>query len=118
MNSIGKFLKKLRIEHGELLFDMAQRLHVSSAFLSAVENDKRSAPPSWIDTLTAEYDLTPIQQNELTEAVNESIKQIRLDVGHVKANKRNCALAFARNFDSFSDEDIQEILAVLDKRRS
>lgn len=118
MKKLGKLLKTIRIERGELLFDMAQRLHVSSAFLSAVENDKRSAPASWIDILTAEYNLSPIQQHELTEAVNESIKQVRLDVSSVSPNKRNCALAFARNFDDFTDDEIREILSVMGRRRS
>ena len=44
MNRLGRFLKKLRIENGEVLFDMAQRLGVSPAFLSAVENDRKVAP--------------------------------------------------------------------------
>lgn len=117
MNKIGRFLKTLRIQHGELLYDMAKRLHVSSAFLSAVENDKRSAPSSWVDTLTAEYHLTTDQYQELIDAVNDSVKQVRLNVGNVSSSKRDCALTFARNFDAFNDEDIQEILAAMNRRK-
>ena len=41
LTSIGRFLRKLRIDHGEILKDMADALGVSSAFLSAVENGKK-----------------------------------------------------------------------------
>lgn len=116
MNRLGIFLRKLRIEHNEVLLDMAQRLQVSAAFLSAVENDRRSAPPSWVDIITAEYHLGLAQQQELAEAVAESVKQIRVDVGTVSTSKRNCALAFARSFDDLSDDDIQALMAFLERR--
>ena len=38
--SLGRFLKKLRLENEEHLYDMAVKLKVSSAFLSKVENGK------------------------------------------------------------------------------
>ena len=116
MNRLGKFLRKLRIEHNEVLLDMAQRLQVSAAFLSAVENDRRSAPPSWVDIITTEYYLEFTQQQELTEAVAESLKQIRVDVGNASPGKRNCALAFARSFDDLSDDDIQGLMTFLERR--
>ena len=37
VNNFGKFCRKLRIDKGELLYDMATKLEVSSAFLSKVE---------------------------------------------------------------------------------
>ena len=42
LTSFGKFCRKLRINNGELLYDMAEKLDVSSAFLSKVENGKRN----------------------------------------------------------------------------
>ena len=118
MSRLGVFLRKLRIEHGEVLMDMAQKLHVSSAFLSAVETDRKSAPLTWVDVIAEEYDLNAKQRAELREGVNESIKQVRLDVGESPANRRDCALAFARRFDSLSDQDVQMLMELLEKRRN
>ena len=118
MNRLGVFLRKLRIEHGEVLMDMAQKLHVSPAFLSAVENDRKSAPLAWVDVIAKEYNLDAKQQAELKIGVNESIKQIRLDIGESSSNRRDCALAFARRFDSLSDQDVQMLMELLEKRRS
>ena len=47
---IGKFLRKLRIDTGEILKDMAEKLHVSPSFLSAVENGKKKMPSTWNST--------------------------------------------------------------------
>lgn len=117
MNQLGIFLRKLRIDHSEVLFDMAQKLNVSSAFLSSVENNRRSAPLAWIDILTSEYNLDESQQTELTEAVSESIKQIRMDVADVSPNKKEFALAFARTFDDLSEEDVNKLMSCLGKGR-
>lgn len=42
ITELGIFCRKLRIEYGERLSDMAQKLGVSSAFLSKVENGKKT----------------------------------------------------------------------------
>ena len=116
MSRLGVFLKKLRIERGEILYDMATRLGVSPAFLSAVENSKRSAPATWLDIISVEYSLSEAQYRELADIISESIRQIRLDVSQVDTQKRNCALTFARNFDDFSDEEIRNLMAIMEKR--
>ena len=36
--NLGKFLRKLRIDHDEYLKDMAQKLNISISYLSAIEN--------------------------------------------------------------------------------
>lgn len=118
MTRLGKLLRKLRIDHDELLLSMAQKLGVSSAFLSSVENGKRSAPASWVDTLTKEYSLTLDAQKEFEEAIAESVKQIRIDVNNVDLDIKNCALAFARSFDKLAEEDLQRIMEIINKRRN
>ena len=47
LTSIGRFLKKLRIDRGEILKDMAEKLDVTVSFLSAVENGKKHMPSAW-----------------------------------------------------------------------
>ena len=41
LTSLGRFLRKLRIDRGEILKNMAEKLEVTSSFLSAVENGKK-----------------------------------------------------------------------------
>ena len=47
LSRFGIFCRKLRLEKGELLYDMANALNVSSAFLSKIENGKGKPPTEW-----------------------------------------------------------------------
>ena len=47
LTEFGKFSRKLRIDNGELLKDMAIKLNVTVSYLSAVEIGKRNIPEKW-----------------------------------------------------------------------
>ena len=49
LSPFGKFCRKLRLERGELLLDMAKKLQVQSSYLSSVEVGRKSVPESWKD---------------------------------------------------------------------
>ena len=80
LTSVGRFLRKIRIDKGEILRDMAIKLDVSSAFLSAVENGKKKVPEAWLPELEAMYSLTAEQMGELRDAIAESSDTIVLNV--------------------------------------
>ena len=42
LTEFGKFVRKLRIDNGTVLGEMAKSIAVSSAYLSAVENGKKN----------------------------------------------------------------------------
>lgn len=118
MTSLGRFLRKLRIDHDEILFDMAKRLGVSPSFLSAVENGKKTPPVGWFDQLTVQYNLDPSQQNELRNALNDVVSQIRLNISKQTAEKRDLVLAFARRFESLSNEEADAVLKILNRHNN
>ena len=49
ITAFGKFLRNLRMDIGELLLQMAEKLDVSPAFLSGVENGKRKIPSDRVE---------------------------------------------------------------------
>lgn len=48
LTDLGRLLRKIRIDHGEILKDMANRFGVTASYLSAVENGKRAVPEAWV----------------------------------------------------------------------
>ncbi|WP_335333622.1 helix-turn-helix domain-containing protein [Candidatus Sodalis pierantonius] len=44
VSNLGKYLRKLRIDHDMTLRDMADCLGISAAYVSAIELGKRAAP--------------------------------------------------------------------------
>ncbi len=117
ITSVGKFLRKLRIDSGEVLRDMANNLGVSSAFLSAVENGKKKFPEAWNEKLTEIYKLTPNQVEEMKEAIIESTSIIKLNIENASQKNRDLAVKFARNFDSIDDETRDKIFNILSKSK-
>ncbi len=117
ITSVGRFLRKLRIDRGEILRDMANRLGVSSAFLSAVENGKKRVPDAWISKLEEYYLLTPEQMEELRTAIVESSDTIELHIQNASSVNRQFAVSFARQFDTLDDETAQKLFDILKKHK-
>lgn len=117
LTSIGRFLRKLRIDHGEILKDMAESLGVSSAFLSAVENGKKKMPGNWIEKLNALYSFTAEQAEELRVAVIDTNNAVELNLQNVTPGNRSLAISFAREFESLDDETSRKIFEILNRRK-
>lgn len=115
ITSVGKFLRKLRIDRGEILRDMATRLGVSSAFLSAVENGKKNVPEKWPAKLEELYCLSAEQMEELRNAIAESKDIVELNIRDTSDKNRQLAISFARQFDTLDSEIIDKLFDILQK---
>lgn len=117
LTSIGRFLRKLRIDNGEILRDMAEALGVSSAFLSAVENGKKKMPETWIQKLATIYSFTTKQVEELQAAVIDTNNAVELNLQNATSVNRALAISFAREFDSLDEETSRKIIEILKQYR-
>ena len=114
---VGRFLRKLRIDRGEILKTMAETLGVSSAFLSAVENGKKKFPDAQLEKMEDYYSLTVNQMEELKTAVIESSDVVELNMSNVSFENRQLAVSFARKFDSLDEETSRKIINILNKHQ-
>lgn len=112
---LGKFLRKLRIDQGELLRDMANKLDVSSAFLSSVENGKKKMPENWKTKILEVYQLNANKKNEFYEAVELSSNVIKLNIEGATESNQELAILFARHFVSLDYETTDQIKKILVK---
>lgn len=81
LNDFGKFIRDYRIQHGMILYNMAQDLEVGSAFLSGCECGTRKIPEDWIEKLPKLY-----------PSINKKLLQFLIKTENVKfmsKNKRN-----------------------------
>ena len=115
LTSIGKFLRKLRVDRGEILKDMAEKLNVTVSFLSAVENGKKHMPSTWIRIICNLYNLNEEQQKEFTTAIAETEEAIEMNLVNASIGRRELAVSFARRFNNISDAQVEEILSILSK---
>ena len=117
LTEFGKYLRRLRIDCEELLKDMADKLGVTSSYLSAVETGKRNIPDDWVEKICLIYKLDMIEREELQDAANNSVKTITMNVSEMAPQKRETALLFARRFNDvvFDDSAIEEIRKLLNR---
>ena len=110
VNNFGKFCRKLRIDRSELLYDMAKKLGVSSAFLSKVENGKKKPPKEWRELIIDLYDLNAKQIQQLDQYLYEAQNYDSIDISYMEDEDRMMMLSFARKFKDFDKNKLKKIL--------
>ncbi|MDC7289574.1 helix-turn-helix domain-containing protein [Blautia schinkii] len=110
VNNFGKFCRKLRIDKNELLYDMAAKLGVSSAFLSKVENGKKKPPQEWRNLLIEKYDLEGQKIRELDKCIFEAQNYNSIDMSGWKEDDRMMMLSFARKFSNLDKDILRQFL--------
>lgn len=117
LTEFGKYLRKLRIDRQEILKDMADKLHVSSAYLSAVETGKRRIPHKWVENISELYSLNAQDSYELQQAADNSTQNVTISLEGASAQRKDAVLSFARALDGLSDEELTKIMSSM-KRKS
>lgn len=115
LTNFGKTLRKIRIDHDELLKDMAARLNVTVAYLSAVENGNREVPDSWIETLADSYNLSSEEKKELQRYAYEDKDSLKINLQGIAVQEKELALAFARSLKSLSDDEMKTLTKFFDR---
>ena len=113
VTEVGRFLRKLRIDEGEIILNMAEKLGVSASFLSAVENGKKRMPSSWNSRICEIYKLNLEQKEEFTNAIarTEEVIEMKLSTSDIK--NKELAVSFARQFPDLDDEQTEQIKKIL-----
>ena len=117
LTQFGKELRKIRIENDQILKNMADKLNVTAAYLSAVENGNRKVPDSWINIIAKEYDLSDENVKNLQRLAYENRNDINVSFDNTNNQETNLALSFARKFKNLNDNQIEEIQKILDNTK-
>ena len=112
----GKELRKLRIDTDEVLVNMADKLHITSAYLSAIENGKRRVPKDFIEKLDKIYSLSEAQIKSLETALVDT--QNRLVISFPEECKDNdgfieTALLISKKFHKLDKRQLKEVKKIL-----
>ena len=119
MTQIAKFLRKLRIDCDESLGDMADRLDLSAAYLSAIENGKRNAPEEMGDRLFEAYGLSEEQKLEFSKILAESRQRLVIPLGglgqELFPERVDAAVVFAHELSHMNEAQLLEVKKFLQK---
>jgi HTH-type transcriptional regulator, competence development regulator len=112
ITKLGKELRKLRLERGITLFEMAETIGLSSSLLSSVETGKKPATKSLVAKLAEQYPEVQANRAVFDELGDETQKEVRFRLENEAPGAKELALVFARNFNSLASEDVQRLLEV------
>ncbi len=119
---IAKFLRKLRIDSDKSLGDMAEDLDLSAAYLSAIENGRRTAPEEMKDNLFAKYSLSEGQKLELARLVAESRKKVEIGLKGIQEDILpeyvDTAVMFAHDLSQMNRQQLAEVKEFLQKLKT
>ena len=111
----GKLLRKIRIDHDEILKDMAGKLEITSAYLSSIENGKRQIPINMTSTIIAEYDLDGLMESKLFAAEDSIKKNVEINLNTANQSQKSVVLSLARQFEQLSDDQLEKIRQILEE---
>lgn len=114
VTDLGKALRKLRIDLGERIIDMADRLGISAAFLSAVETGRKAPPKKFLDEVIRVYGLEGNDAENLRLAAARSKRDFKLTANSSAA--RETADLLARRLDSLTETQLAGIRDILRQR--
>lgn len=116
ISAFGKILKKMRIDSSELLGQMAKRLEISPAYLSAIESGDRNVTDEIFNKICTVYSLSDEQKEELNKARIQTQGEINVVLGENKTIEGvETAVLFARDFSKLSEEQLAKMKKLLEK---
>lgn len=113
ITAFGKFLRILRIDNGEILKTMAEKLEVTSSFLSAVENGKKKIPSDWEGRISKLYSLSNEKIAEMQRAISETNECVEIGLANLNFQQRELAFSFARKLNGFDDNELEKLWRIL-----
>lgn len=116
ITNLGKELRKLRLDRGITLFDMATEIDVSSALLSSVETGKKPASQALIEKLVSAYQEVRSNRPKFERLAEETQKEVRIRLDNEEPQAKELAMVFARNFNKLDQQDVQKLLALFSEK--
>lgn len=78
MTPFGKFCRELRLKHGIKLKDQAEKMGVSSAYVSALEYGRKGLPPgNYLEKMRQMFELNNTEDAQMLTAANHSISRFK-----------------------------------------
>lgn len=111
MTPFGEKIRQLRAERNITLKQMAEDLHVSSAYLSALEHGKRGKPgPGLVMQIAGYFGLIWDAVEDLKELANLSHPRVTVDTVGLCAEATYLANLLAKRIDKLDEDTLRELI--------
>lgn len=117
ISKFGLYIRKIREQENDSLRQMAIKLGISAAFLSAMEVGRKQIPLEYVEKIKGIYNLTKEQEVELENSIYETNERVPIELAAMNEAQKDVSLMFARKIKT-ADEDLLRKLkeALLDEK--
>lgn len=113
ISKFGVCLRKIREQEKDSLRQMAIKLGVSAAFLSAMEVGRKTIPVEYVDKIKGIYVLTQEQEIELENSIHETNERVPIELAAMNEAQKDISLMFARKIKTADEELLRKLKEAL-----
>ncbi len=113
ITSFGRLLRQLRERKGDSLRDLATKLDISAAFLSAMEIGKKKIPNDYACRIAEIYNLNSEELKELEDSITITNKKVMLDLDNMTDDQVEASLIFARKIKDADSDLLDKLMKAL-----
>ncbi len=107
LTNFGKKLRILRINTGETIVEMSEKLGLSTSYLSSIENGKRKIPKDLLENVFKNYDFSKEDRQEIQKSYEMSLQEAVIDFTELSDEKKEVSLLYARKIDDLSEDKLK-----------
>jgi transcriptional regulator with XRE-family HTH domain len=107
----GIAIRKLRLDKRLRLLDLAERMKISSAFLSAIETGRKPIPDGFVLDVARALELSTEELSTLRKAADRTRKHVMIE--RLPEHQRELVAAFARRLDNVPDDMMAELKKII-----
>ena len=116
VTEIGKCLKLIRINTGDSLRRMSEKLGISAAYLSSIENGKRNIPDGFDELIFKVYSLSDVDMKKIKDAIYSSKENYKVDLSTIDDKKRRVLLSITEG--KLDDETVDRLCEVISENNN
>ena len=111
LTPFGIAVRKIRLDKGMRLLDLARRVNRSAAFISAIETGRKPIPDAYVLLVVRAMNLSPSEIKELRRAADRTKKEVRVE--RLPEDQRELVAAFARKIDELPSKMVAELRRIV-----
>lgn len=113
VTELGKILRIIRINTGDSMRGMAEKLSLSASYLSAIENGKRNVPEKFEEKITSVYNLSEKDVTNLRDAISQTSERVKVNLTELSEKQKKIIYALSK--DQIDDETLDKLYCLLNK---
>lgn len=117
ISKFGVCIRSIREQEKDSLRQMAIKLGVSAAFLSAMEVGRKTIPIEYVEKIKKIYNLSDEQQIQLENSIYETNKRVPIELAAMNEAQKDISLMFARKIKTADEKLLNKLKeALLDEK--